>query len=117
MYFINTELNNNQSVFSSLTNIFGINLTTSKKICKCLGISSNMIVKDLSKNQTRFLLKTIVKLKIKTSYDLKKKLIFERKNLINIKSYRGFRLSNKLPVRGQRTHTNSKTCKKGSILK
>ena len=39
-----------------------------------------------------------------------KNLMFN--NLVKIKSYRGIRKLQKLPVRGQRTHTNSKTCKK-----
>ena len=71
-----------------------------------------MIVKDLNKSQVNYLFNTLVKLKVKTSYDLKKKLILEKNSLINIKSYRGVRLLNKLPARGQRTHTNSKTSKK-----
>ena len=112
MYFIDTELNNKQTVFSSLTDVFGINFPTSKKICKCLGFSNYMIVKDLSKNQIRSLLNIISKLKIKTSHDLRKLLVLKKKNLISKRSYRGVRLFNKLPARGQRTHTNSKTCKK-----
>ena len=112
MYFINTELDDNKTVFSSLTNVFGINFKSSKKICKHLGFSEYIILKDLSNNQIRSLLNIISKLKINTSHDLKKKLIFEKKTLISIRSYRGFRLLNKLPARGQRTHTNSRTCKR-----
>ena len=112
MYFINTELDDNKTVFSSLTNVFGINFKISKKICKNLGFSEYIILKDLNNNQIRSLLNIISKLKINTSHDLKKKIIFEKKALISIKSYRGFRLLNKLPARGQRTHTNSKTCKR-----
>jgi ribosomal protein S13 len=79
MYFIDTELNNNKTIFSSLTNIFGINFSTSKKICKYLGFSKYMIVKDLSKGQIRSLLNIISKLKIKTSHDLKKRLVLKKK--------------------------------------
>ena len=43
MYFINTELDDNKTVFSSLTNVFGINFKISKKICKNLGFSEYII--------------------------------------------------------------------------
>ena len=112
MYFLNTELDNNKKVILSLTNVFGISLSTSKKICKILGFSDYMVLKDLNRNQVRSLIDIINSLNIITGNDLIKKLNFERKNLISIKCYRGIRLFSKLPVRGQRTHTNSKTCKR-----
>ena len=112
MYLINTELKKKQTVFLALTNIFGINLSTSKKICKHLGFSVYMRIEDLNKSQSRSILDLINKLNITTSYDLSKRINLNKKLLIEIKCYRGIRLNSKLPVRGQRTHTNSKTCKK-----
>jgi small subunit ribosomal protein S13 len=44
--------------------------------------------------------------------DLKKSKLLNSKKLISIKSYKGLRRNQGLPVRGQRTHTNAKTAKK-----
>ena len=96
----------------ALTNIFGINLATSKKICNHLGFSVYMRIEDLSKSQSRSILDVVNRLNIITSYNLSKRVNLDKKLLIDIKCYRGIRLNSKLPVRGQRTHTNSKTCKK-----
>ena len=117
MYLINTELKEKQTVFLALTNIFGINLSTSKKICKHLGFSFYMLIEDLSKSQSRSILDIVNRLNITTSHDLSKRVNLDKKLLIDIKCYRGIRLNSKLPVRGQRTHTNSKTCKKFSLVK
>jgi small subunit ribosomal protein S13 len=111
IHILDTELKKDKTVYLSLTKILGINFSISRKICKRLGFSSYMLVKDLNKDQINSILSTISKLKLKTSNNLKKKLSLDKKILIDIKSYRGNRLINKLPVRGQRTHTNSKTCK------
>ena len=67
-----------------------------------------MRVEDLNKSQFDL----IDKLNITTSYGSSKRINLNKKLLIDIKCYRGIRLNSKLPVRGQRTHTNSKTCKK-----
>ena len=45
-------------------------------------------------------------------YDLKKILIETNEEHVKIRNYKGNRIKNKLPRRGQRTHTNSKTAKK-----
>jgi small subunit ribosomal protein S13 len=45
--------------------------------------------------------------------ELKKLKSLTLKNLIQIKSYRGLRRVRGLPVRGQRTHTNAKSARKG----
>ena len=81
MYLINTELKKKQTVFLALTNIFGINLSTSKKICKHLGFSVYMRVEDLNKSQSRSILDLINKLNITTSYDLSKRINLNKKNI------------------------------------
>ena len=90
----------------------GIGKTYSTKICKVLGFSSNLKVENLSKEQVNKLVFTIESLDIKLSSDLKKLKVSVIKKLISIKSYRGLRINQGLPVRGQRTHTNSKTASK-----
>jgi small subunit ribosomal protein S13 len=51
-------------------------------------------------------------LNIKLGSELKQVKLLAAKNLTSIRSYRGIRLSQGLPARGQRTHTNARTARK-----
>lgn len=113
IYLLNSNLPANKPVLFSLTNIYGIGQPTSFKLCKKLGFSKNLLVKDLSDNQINELVDTVQSsVDIIINKDLRKLKSLRIKRLISIKSYRGRRLKQKLPVRGQRTHTNAKTAKK-----
>ena len=112
VYLFESELSKNKSLFFALTNIYGIGRTNAILICKKLGVSKIFKVKHLSKEQTRNLSKIIEFLNIKLASDLKKFRSLNLKKLISIKSYKGLRRHQKLPVRGQRTHTNAKTARK-----
>ena len=114
-YILETKLLESLSVLNALKNIFGIGKTQSLLLCKNLGYYSNLKVKDLSEEQVFKLLKLIESLDLKTTSELKKMKILISKRLTSIKSYRGLRKIRGLPVRGQRTHTNAKTCKKVRI--
>jgi small subunit ribosomal protein S13 len=112
VYIFESELLENKSIMTALTKIFGVGNSTSFLICKKTGFSANFKVKNLSKEQLALLLKTIETLNINLASDLKKTKLFIFKKLISIKSYRGLRRVQGLPVRGQRTHTNAKTAGK-----
>ena len=81
-------------------------------LCKKLGFSKNLKVKNLSREQIIKLIKTIELSDLVISSDLKKLEDLNTKKLISIKSYKGFRRKQGLPVRGQRTHTNARTSRK-----
>lgn len=112
VYIFDTELFDNKLIYQALQQIYGINKKKSSFICKKLGFSSNLKVKNLSKDQITDLLKIIDVLNLILASDLKKLKFLSVKNLISIKSYRGFRRNQGLPLRGQRTHTNAKTSRK-----
>lgn len=112
VYLFESEVPENKPIYVSLTQIYGIGNFNAILICKKLGFSKNLKIKDLSKEQITQLIKTIESLKVNLSSDLKKINSLKSKNLIAIKSYRGFRKNQGLPVRGQRTHTNARTSKK-----
>jgi small subunit ribosomal protein S13 len=112
IYLFESELVENKSVLTSLTQIYGIGRGSSSFLCRNLGFSKNFKVKDLSKTQVTQLIKIIESSNILIAGDLKKTKLLISKNLISIKSYRGLRRYQGLPVRGQRTHTNAKTAKK-----
>jgi small subunit ribosomal protein S13 len=112
VYLFDSELPENKSVFFALTHILGIGKANSCVICKKLGFSINLKIKNLSKEQIQKLITTIEFSKFILVADLKKFKSLRIKKLISIKSYRGLRIKQGLPIRGQRTHTNAKTARK-----
>lgn len=112
IYFFETELFDNKYVYSSLSKVFGINIQTSQRICNHLGISKNCKIKDLTKDQLNSISIVLKSFKVLVGQDLKKNLILGKKLDIKLKSYKSYRILSNLPLRGQRTHTNAKNCKK-----
>ena len=112
LYFLETQLPEQKSVYFALTKIYGIGKTTAFVICKKLGFSINLKIKDLTQEQTIEMLQLIDSLNLKLNNELKKLKSLTLKNLVSIKSYKGLRRVRGLPVRGQRTHTNAKSARK-----
>lgn len=112
LYLLETKLSENKSVFFALTRIYGIGRSTAFLICKKLGFSINLKVKDLTQEQVSEILQTVELLDLTLNNELKKFKSLSLKKLISIKSYRGLRRVRGLPVRGQRTHTNAKSSRK-----
>ena len=81
-------------------------------ICKKLGFSINLKIKDLTQEQIIEILQLVESLNITLNNELKKLRSLTLKNLVSIKSYKGLRRVRGLPVRGQRTHTNAKSARK-----
>ena len=92
----------------SLTYVFGIGLTSSKKILSQAGIDENIRVNDLD-NKQEDLIRNIIEKDYNTEGDLRREVAGNIKRLKDVKSYRGLRHIRRLPVRGQRTKTNSRT--------
>ncbi|MBU0619455.1 30S ribosomal protein S13 [Patescibacteria group bacterium] len=99
---------NDKRIEVSLTYIFGIGLSTAKKILKQTKINPDTRVKDLSEDDVNKL-RNIIEGEYKTEGDLRREIIGNIKRLKEINSYRGLRHIKNLPVRGQRTKTNSRT--------
>lgn len=112
IYLFESELPENMSVVFALKRIYGIGKKNSFLICKKLGFSINLKIKNLSKHQITYILNLINSLNLVVAADLKNLKNLIAKNLISIKSYRGLRKIQGLPVRGQRTHTNARTARK-----
>lgn len=112
LYLLETNLSEHKSVFFALTKVYGIGKNTAFLICKKLGFSINLKIKNLNQEQITDLLQLIDSSNILLNNELKKFKSLTFKNLIAIKSYRGLRRVRGLPVRGQRTHTNAKSAKK-----
>ena len=112
LYLLETKLSEKKSIFFALTQIYGIGKSTAFLICKKLGFSVNLKVKDLTQEQIVEILQVVELLNLTLNNELKKFKSLTLKKLITIKSYRGLRRVRGLPVRGQRTHTNAKSAKK-----
>ena len=106
------DIPRNKRVEISLTYIFGIRRSTANKILEKANVDKNIKVKDLSEEQVGQI-RTIVD-EFKIEGELRKEIRLNIKRLMDIKSYRGLRHRNGLPVRGQKTKTNART-RKGPV--
>ena len=105
------DLPNEKRVEIGLTYIFGIGLTTSKKILADTGINPDTRVKDLTADEEAKIRDYIDKNNILVEGDLRRDVAMNIKRLIEVQCYRGTRHRKGLPCRGQRTKTNARTRK------
>jgi small subunit ribosomal protein S13 len=92
----------------SLCYIFGIGLTTSRKILERTHINPDTRVKDLTEEEVNRL-RELIDREYKVEGDLRREVDMNIKRLIEIGCYRGMRHRRNLPVHGQRTRTNART--------
>ncbi len=103
-----TNIPKEKRVVVALAYIYGIGRATAVAILTAAKIDENIRVKDLSQAQEDTL-RNIIEKQYKTEGDLRREVSSNIKRLKDIKSYRGIRHMKHLPVRGQRTKTNSRT--------
>ena len=104
------DLPRDKRVEAGLTYIFGIGLTTSKKILAETEINPDTRVRDLSENDISKL-REYIEHHVKVEGDLRREISLDIKRLVEIGSYRGVRHRRSLPVRGQNTKQNARTRK------
>ncbi|PIP69114.1 30S ribosomal protein S13 [Candidatus Nomurabacteria bacterium CG_4_9_14_0_2_um_filter_32_10] len=97
-----------------LTVLFGIGIPTARKILKQVSIDVGKKAKDLTPEEENKIRAIIEGMKIEGN--LKREISGNIKRLKDIKTYRGVRHMKRLPVRGQRTKTNSRTVR-GNVRK
>ena len=100
-------LPNNKRVEIALTSIYGIGLSRSKKILEDTKVNPDIRVKDLAEDEVSRVRNFILKLILEG--DLRREKMGNIKRIKEINCYRGTRHAKKLPARGQRTKTNSRT--------
>jgi small subunit ribosomal protein S13 len=106
---------NEKRIEASLPYIYGIGLTQSKKILAAVNISPDKRTKDLTEDELNKIRDYIDKT-YKVEGELRQQVLLNIKRLKEIGAYRGTRHSKGLPVRGQRTKTNSRT-RRGNVRK
>jgi small subunit ribosomal protein S13 len=104
------DLPKNKRTVIGLTYIFGIGRTVAKEILAKAGIDENKKVGTLTDDEINKI-RTIIQTDYKTEGSLRAETQMNIKRLMDIGSYRGLRHRKGLPVRGQRSRTNSRTRK------
>ena len=104
------DLPRDKRVIIGLTYIFGIGRTTSSQILAKSGINEDTRVKDLTEEEVSKLRSTIEE-DHNVEGDLRREIAMNIKRLKDIGCYRGIRHRKGLPLRGQKTKTNARTCK------
>ncbi len=104
------NLPTNKRVEIALTYIRGIGAKTAKNICKDADIPDDKRVEKLT-DQEVVKIREFIEKNYKVEGDLRSEVSLNIKRLTELGTYRGIRHKKKLPVRGQRTHTNARTRK------
>ena len=104
------NLPTNKRVKVALTYIYGIGSTIANEICKVVDISDDKRVNKLTDEEV-LKIREYIESKYKVEGDLRSEASLNIKRLTDLGTYRGLRHRKKLPVRGQRTHTNARTRK------
>ena len=108
-------LPSNTRTIIALTYIYGIGDTQAAKIIETTGVDGDTRIKDLAEAEVNKLREHIEK-SMKVEGELRRDTMAQIKRLKEIGSYRGTRHAKNLPMRGQRTKTNSRTTR-GNVRK
>lgn len=104
------DLPKNKRIEIALTYIYGIGRNSSQKILKDAGIDRDTKTDQLTEGQIAGI-RNIIDEKYQVEGDLRREISMSIKRLMDLGVYRGLRHRRGLPVRGQRTKTNSRTRK------
>ena len=107
---VGVDLPQNKRGEIALTYIYGIGRSSSAKILDKAGISRDLKVSEWSDDQAAKI-REIIGAEFKVEGDLRSEIQMNIKRLMDIGCYRGVRHRNGLPVRGQSTKNNARTCK------
>jgi small subunit ribosomal protein S13 len=104
------DLPRNKRIEVALTYIYGIGRPASRKVLSEAGVDVNK-KSDAVSDDELVKIRQVIDSGMKVEGDLRREVATHIKRLMDIGSYRGLRHRRNLPVRGQRTHTNSRTRK------
>ena len=107
---VGVDLPKDKRVEVGLTYIYGVGLTTSRKILGLAGVNPDTRVNNLTEDEISKIA-SVIRSDFKVEGDLRREVATSVRRLMDISSYRGARHKRGLPVRGQRTRTNARTRK------
>ncbi len=108
--FLNKLVEPHKSLYSTLCSIFGLNLVTSAFVLEYFGLKHSIKINELD-TETLTEIENSVKRLYHLDEEVKKINKDHLLNILNTNSLRAMRHNLKLPVNGQRTHTNARTRK------
>jgi small subunit ribosomal protein S13 len=108
------DLPSKKRVEIALAYLYGIGFTRAKYICQKLSIAPEVRVFQLNEDQISRI-RGVIDSEFHVEGDLRREVSMNIKRLLDLGCYRGLRHRKKLPVRGQRTHTNARTRKGRAI--
>jgi small subunit ribosomal protein S13 len=108
MRLAGVNIPDNKKAEIALTYIYGIGRTTAEKLLVEAGIDRSKRARELTAQEVAKL-KTLIENRYKIEGELRQLVRQNINRLKQIKTYRGIRHGRRLPVRGQRTRTNSRT--------
>ncbi len=114
MRILGITVPNEKRLEIGLTCFYGIGRSSAKRILKQVGVDHGKKASELTEDEENKIRAVIEKISIEGN--LKREVSANIKRLKDIKSYRGVRHMKGLPVRGQRTKTNSRTVR-GNVRK
>ncbi len=107
MRILGITIPNDKRLDIGLTTLYGVGAATANKVLKTTKVDPSTKAKDLTIEQENAIRKLIEEMTIEGN--LKREISANIKRLKDIKAYRGVRHMRRLPVRGQRSKTNSRT--------
>jgi small subunit ribosomal protein S13 len=113
---LGNNLSNKKKIYIALTCIYGIGISRARKILTELKIEEDLKVSELTEINISALRDLLETEEYKLEGDLRRIVSLNIKRLIDINSFRGRRHLKGLPVRGQRTRTNNRTCRRQSLF-
>ena len=115
MRIVGANIPDNKRIDIALPYIYGIGRPLAQKILEAAKIDFSKKAKDISQPEVNKL-REIIEKNYKVEGDLRREILLNIKRLRDVGSYRGIRHARALPVRGQRTKTNSRT-RRGNVRK
>jgi small subunit ribosomal protein S13 len=115
MRLLGVNIPDQKRIEASLTYVYGIGAVTAKRILVEAKVNPDKRTKDITADEINSI-KTVVEAKYRIEGELRQLVRSNIERLKNLQAYRGVRHSRRLPVRGQRTKTNSRTVR-GNVRK
>jgi small subunit ribosomal protein S13 len=115
VYLFETKIDENLPAVKGLSKVYGLGRNQSESILSSLGLQNNIPFGSITKAEIARI-KKLVEKDFFVATRLRQEKNASIQSLIKVRSYRGSRHKNRLPVRGQRTSTNARTQKKKEVV-
>ena len=116
VYILRTHLKK-KYLIQALKDVYGLGNSLCFHLCQSLGFQKHFLLKEITDEDIYHIDQLLENSRLTIKSDLQRAVKQKIDHLVSIKSYRGIRHRQGLPVRGQRTHTNARTCKNLRKLK